>query len=168
MSEENVAAVLETVHTREEAEVLEEALAEMENRLFKKTHDAARLLEDIRLSAKTVDILKQFVATEAASANPVDAHETLATLRKKISELKMVRVELAVEPDPRLIEEISRWVRTNVAGQALVDVGVDRRMLGGARIIFNGRYRQMTLAELVEKILEAEKRTILKELGFQP
>jgi len=46
----------------------------------------------------------------------------------------------------------------------IVDISVDREILGGARLIFRGRFKEVTLSQLVDAYFKNEGSVILAEL----
>ena len=149
------------IKTQEERNILCEGLEKFERTLYR-VNAAGRervLRED----------LPESVAhhLEALMAKPPYA-EDIGALRDFVGRLKRaaeaitpLRLELAYEPSENAVTQIQEWLRRNIDTQVVLDIRVDPACIGGARVIFNGRYFDGTLGELLGRLFVKKQKELL-------
>lgn len=82
----------------------------------------------------------------------------LLTIQEQISNLSVLPITLAFEPKEQTLTTLSDWFFLNLKKQVLFDIHVDRKLVGGAAITFNGKYIDLSIKAqfdgIVKKILE--------------
>jgi F0F1-type ATP synthase delta subunit len=68
--------------------------------------------------------------------------------------LKKLELVLAFEPDGKLVEKISRKVEEALGRGITMNIKVDKSILGGAVIFFDGRYYNGSLRKKLEEFFE--------------
>ncbi len=101
-----------------------------------------RLLKSYELTGK--DEIKQF----------------LSQGYKTICALPILRLTLAFEPSETAINDISDWARNNIEERIILDLTLDRRLLGGALIEYKGKYYDYSLKTKLEEIFAREDLTL--------
>lgn len=79
--------------------------------------------------------------------------EFLENLQKKISSLTVASMKIAFEPDERIIGSISEWFLINLKKQVLLEIIIDKSLIGGVDISYSGEFRNYSIREDFEKIL---------------
>ena len=88
-----------------------------------------------------------------------DFLDTLASLIKKF---KVIKLTLAFDPTPKTIDNIHEFVSQNLGIGYILDIEVLENILGGAVIMFNGKYQDFTLKKTLEEVFESKNEEILK------
>lgn len=83
------------------------------------------------------------------------------TLKELIKKLKVIKLVLAFDPNYNIINNIYNFVKETVASGYILDIEVSQDLLGGAIVIFNGKYNDFTLKKEIEETF-ADKNEILK------
>lgn len=102
-----------------------------------------KLLKSCKISGK--DEIKNFLT---------DAYQT-------ISSLPILILTLAFEPSEQVIYNISSWVRTNFEERIILDLVLDRRLLGGTLIEYKGKYYDYSVRKKLEENFENKEDIII-------
>ncbi len=62
-----------------------------------------------------------------------------------ITNLQGVPITLAFTPTEKTLQLLSDWFMINLKKQVLFDITVDRKLIAGAAITFNGKYRDFSI-----------------------
>jgi len=80
-------------------------------------------------------------------------------LEKIISQTKSlptVTLTVAFVPNDKNLKHISSWLLQNLNKQVLIEFNVDRSILAGARVNYNGKYSDQSVLASYQKVLEKE------------
>jgi len=88
----------------------------------------------------------------------VSFFQTLKILLKK---LKVIKLVLAFDPTRRTIERIHNFVKENIGIGYILDIEVYHDVLGGAIVIFNGKYKDFTLKKNLEEVYRLRRSEML-------
>jgi len=83
------------------------------------------------------------------------------TLKELLKRLKVIKLVLAFDPTRKTIENIHNFVKDTVGAGYILDIEVSGEVLGGAIVIFNGKYNDFTLKKRVEETF-ADKNAMLR------
>ena len=106
--------------------------------------------------------LKDSLAQLPVAEQPETIRELLADLKNAVNKFKTVKIDLAFEPTNEVIDQLNFWVDEKLGLEVVLDIGYEKTLIGGARIIFEGRYGDFSVAKYLEDILRREKGNILK------
>lgn len=95
------------------------------------------LLRDNQINIEKVDVLKTF----------------LVKIQETISKMQIMDITIAFEPKEKNLQAIADWLLMNLNRQILFNITVDPQIIGGAKINYNGRYLDVTMQPVFEKIL---------------
>lgn len=105
--------------------------------------------------------------TEVFSKNNLDINDKnvftgfFETLKELIKKLKIIKLVLAFDPTLKTIENVHNFIKDTVGTGYILDIEVSEEVLGGAIIIFNGKYYDFTLKKKVEEVFK-DKNEILR------
>ena len=105
--------------------------------------------------------------TEIFSKNNFDmadkelASNFLDTLANLIKKFKVIKLILAFDPTRKTIENIHDFVSENIGIGYILDLEVLESVLGGAVVIFNGKYKDYTLRKALEEVFKEKREQIL-------
>lgn len=106
--------------------------------------------------------------TEAFLKNNLDmtdkdqVSDFLDTLKSLIKKFKVIKLILAFDPTRQTIENIAEFVSENIGIGYILDVEIDESVLGGAVVMFNGKYNDFTLKKNIEEAFGVKKEEIQK------
>jgi len=82
------------------------------------------------------------------------------TLKELLKKLKVIKLVLAFDPTRKTIENIHNFVKNIVGIGYILDIEISEDVLGGAVIIFNGKYYDFTLKKSIEDTFEVKNKEI--------
>jgi F0F1-type ATP synthase delta subunit len=68
---------------------------------------------------------------------------------------------LAFDPTRRTIERIHNFVKENIGIGYILDIEIYHDVLGGAIVIFNGKYKDFTLKKNLEEVYRLRRSEVL-------
>lgn len=74
-------------------------------------------------------------------------NKDLSSFEKEIKNLSVVNITLAVEPSVSIVNYISDFMKKKIKVHVLMDFEIDRNLIGGAVIIYKGKYINSTILE---------------------
>lgn len=158
-----ISKIIRSVRTEEERDVLHECIEVLERSLYRtRTPDLDEVFKLI--PPKMVDLLREVLPSYSDEKDQIEVRRSLMNLKEELAKLRTLRLELAFEPNVEAIERLSGWVLKELGEGILLEMGHEPSILGGARIIFGGRYRELTLLQMLNSALEREWPNIFKKL----
>lgn len=158
-----MAPVIRDVRTKDERDVLRDEVEELEMSLFRSDSYALEKTLKARLPKEISIVLKEILARPEFTDNP----EALKTFFRKMKDildtLSLLKLNIAFQPSEEMITRLHEWILINLPLGVVLDIGYDGSIIGGARIIFGGKYKEMTLAQMIMDVLAKEK-TIIMEM----
>ena len=82
------------------------------------------------------------------------------TLKELLKKLKVIKLVLPFHPTRKTIENIHNFVKNIVGIGYILDIEISEDVLGGAVIIFNGKYYDFTLKKSIEDTFEVKNKEI--------
>ncbi len=82
------------------------------------------------------------------------------TLKKLLKKFKIIKLILAFDPTLKTIENIHNFVKDTLGIGYLLDIEVSREILGGAIVVFNGKYSDFTLKKTIKETFATKKQEI--------
>lgn len=145
--------ILKSLKTVEEAEEFSSQIDILLKNLFKT--QAQPLEESLKklIDLKTSGIIKQAIKDKDIDPSDHAAIENLLNdIKEEIQKLKVLKLCLAFNPTTEIIEDIFDWVLKNIGNGIILDIEKDESIIGGAIIVFEGRYKDLTIRKRFEEI----------------
>lgn len=80
--------------------------------------------------------------------------EFIFVLMTKISSLPILSLTIAFEPQEQTLKSLAEWFFINMHKQMLFDISVDRNVIAGAKITYNGKFFDFSIRSTFERILQ--------------
>lgn len=142
--------------------------------LTKTTEDVVSLQEEMDLILQSLfhvevykleEVLEKFVRVRVATEinriikmNPTANKEEIKALLSKayrtICALPIIKLSLAFEPSETIINNLSFWARQNLEPGVLLDLSLDRSIIGGVVISYKGKFFDFSLKNKIREIFE--------------
>ena len=139
----------DVIKLAEEVDMLLKSLYQLESGKFEQKLDErvrVRVAQEIRkLLQGNTNQAKEEIKTLLTGA-----YSTICTL-------PILKLILAFEPSEYIITNISHWARLNLAKGAILDLSMDRSILGGAVIIYKGKFYDLTVRKKLQEIFEKQE-----------
>lgn len=108
-------------------------------------------------------IMRIFVALNVGK-NSKAVEGALEDIKKYLHQREILRMDIAFEPNEETIRLVAGWVSRNISGHVLLEFIINRALMGGVTISYQGRYKEIALAALINQFLERENEDIKKML----
>ncbi|MCR4325176.1 MAG: F0F1 ATP synthase subunit delta [Candidatus Curtissbacteria bacterium] len=72
--------------------------------------------------------------------------ERLSELKKYLAGRTIVSLTLGFEPDEKFMSEVKKWLDREMGENILIDLSVNRKIIGGVQIIANDHFRDFSLS----------------------
>jgi F0F1-type ATP synthase delta subunit len=82
--------------------------------------------------------------------NEISKIDYLLTVERQLMGLKSVKLILACEPSIKLVETIALWLKANVGRSVVLDITLDKKLIGGAIVEYDGKYGDFSLKSKLE------------------
>lgn len=162
---ELIAGVVGAIHTAEEAGLVLDTVKKLAEELFraKESVPVEGLLSSLpqRMSHALLHALSQPEIKESRQSS----NTFLVSLHEAIKNLEVLKMEIAIQPTGEIIERISAWVGRELGSHIILDVQRDASLLGGARLIFRGKYKEVSLPQFIDEAGAREKEAILRQIN---
>ena len=137
--------ILLQLRTISDVDTLKEEIDILLNSLYKSN------FEETLYSKVRKTIVDSLVRVGAIHESP------LRSLQKQLSDLRVLKLTLALEPTPALVDNISSWVKTNVGEDVVLDLDLNSDLIGGAQIAFAGKYADYSLSSAYDQFCQTAK-----------
>jgi F0F1-type ATP synthase delta subunit len=121
------------------------------------------------LSSISTDSAKKITQTFSKNDLNINDRNTVAdffnTLKKLLEKFKIIRLVLAFQPTYKTITRIHNFVKDTIGIGYILDIEILDEILGGAIIIFNGKYYDLSLKKNIEDTFETKGSQILSIVG---
>lgn len=146
------------VKTKDDIAVLNSEINLILSALFTSHKKIEKVLtKEIRLTTYAA-LKKDFLDKEVS---PSKIKELLNELSERLKKLKVLELTLAFEPTQEEIFNIYNWVKENLGDDVILDIKLDKSILGGAIIVFEGLYKDYTVKKQLEEVFEKKREEII-------
>ena len=145
--------ILENVKTTGDKEKLTDELEKLAESLFEEKGTGFESCLKNNIRSWVAELIRAEI-----TENQKDPGTYLDGLKIKLAELKEISLTLAFEPSESSIDKFFFFVRENVGKDLILDIKYEPRILGGAIVVFEGVYRDLSLKRLYDsEFLRREK-----------
>ena len=141
----------ELLQTKLEAQEFIEQIEQLLNSLYNiKTPINEKI--DTVFSSQKKKVLEQIIKKYGIDSKSLKSFEiNMKSLIDVIKKIQTISLTLAVEPDEKIINKITAWLKTNVDYPLILDLSRKQSTIAGAIIGLNGKYYDHTLQNLLQK-----------------
>ncbi len=162
--EDLVKKILSAIRTVSEREYMESGLDVLRESLYRSFPDEFNAVLRTKFEARIGDMLKQFFSKPSYMRNPILIAADIDAISKAIRAMRVLRLEVGLEPSEDVISRVAGWVAGNVGSDIALDIVHFPNVVGGARIVFQGKYKENTLDEMIQRVFDTKRGMIEKEL----
>jgi hypothetical protein len=140
----DIAGIISGVKTKTEMYNMLRELDVLENSLYKT--DDQGFEETLHHGVNS--ILSEAIQDELKNAENNTDQEVRKSLINNIKEgvnnLKIIILEIPIEPSEEMIKKIHKWITDKCGPGKILDIAVDKNIIGGARITYEGKIADCT------------------------
>lgn len=89
--------------------------------------------------------------------DPISLQKFLFSLSDELKTVPQITLYLVSEPKDKVINQISEWIYLNLNKKILLNIQIDRKIIGGAVIVYKGIYKDYSLNEKLDQMLSEGK-----------
>lgn len=143
--------ILSKIRTKQDVRLLEEEL----DLLIGKLYSAEKGVFEQTLEKK----VRSWVSADLKEglSKTAQRQEYLKGLLLELSKLKALSLTISFEPTEDGLDRLHSWVREHVGSGIILEINVEPSLLGGAKVIFEGRYLDSSLTARFKKVFSEEK-----------
>lgn len=153
--------IVRDVRTKDERDKFLESISGLEAALFRSSPDALEKILSTQLPEHTASVIRDICARPEFKNNSGALRALLRDVKNTLDAFLLLKLTFAFKPSEEMINRLHEWTQQNLGMGVALDIGYDASILGGARIIFNGKYKEMTLAQMITETMAKEKATIM-------
>jgi len=71
--------------------------------------------------------------------------EFFSLLQEKVAFLPVLSLTIAFEPNEAVLQAVSQWFLINTKKQVVFDIQIDRSLIAGASLTFNGKFKDYSI-----------------------
>lgn len=116
--------------------------------------DEIKTLDDRELILSEIESFKR-KDTSAVRKEHLDVLSklNLDNLTKKLREVEVIRVILAIEPTLGILEIIDNFLKANLKQKVIIDFDVNKEIIGGMQLVYKGKYCDLSVLHRIKQKL---------------
>ena len=115
------------------------------------------------ISASHSQMLKEaLLKNNIQASSPSIISEYLHALKEEIRKLKTIKLALAFEPRQHTIDNLFTWVSQNLGSGIILDIKLDKTILGGTIVELEGKYQDFSLKKKLEELFGRKREEIMR------
>lgn len=150
--------------TQEESDLVHQTVKLLQDSLFRSEVPPLSDILRSKLTKRLFDVLNTPVSEFLESNDSAGLRKFLDSLIKIIEQTEVIRINLAYEPSQDGIREISQWIDSEIEKHAVIDINVDKTILGGISLVYRGRFWEKTLQQMISDVITQHREAINQEL----
>ncbi len=107
-----------------------------------------QLIENIKTKKELVLALEEIESKKYKEKFP---SKELSQMKKTLLGLPIVKLEIAFSPSEEFLQKISNWMEKNLGKKVILDVTVNPKIIGGAIIEYQGKWRDFSLVKKLKE-----------------
>ena len=159
------ASLLTEIRTLDDLNLLKSELDTLLAALFQVGSTAFKQVLNTKLQRNLGNDLTRTLADANISLTDQDGlQKFFSGFKQAITKLPVIQLTLAYHPTNEQIEQLSDWLRAETKQPVIVELKYDKRILGGAIIVYNGNYQDLSLKTKLNVVYENKQDEIVQLL----
>lgn len=155
--------IIKEIARKEEADRLLSGIDLVLKSLFNVKKENPEAILKKFVDVNTFKTLKEILSEYGNSKQ--DLSNFLNDLKSKLHKLKIIKLAIAFDPTINSIDNISSWIKENLGEEYILDIEKNPAILGGAIIVYGGRYQDLSLKKQLDEVFEKKRNEIVKLLN---
>ncbi len=153
--------ILLKLRTKEEVQKINEEIDLLINSFYSDNPSETEFLLRSKIRLWFAEILREkFKSLD-------DKKKFLEGLKEEIKKIKILTLVVAFEPTETSIDKFIGFVRRNIGEKIVLEILIDKEILAGAKIIWQGEYRDFSLKGVFDKEMEVKKEELVQLLNLK-
>lgn len=153
------------IRTLDDLHLLKSEIDTLLSALFQTDNTAFKAVMDTKLQRNLGNALTKVLTDANVSLTDQETlQKYFSGLKEFIATLPIVQLTLAYHPTNEQIEQLSDWLRRETGQMVILELRFDKRLLGGAVIVYNGKYQDLSLKTKLDRVYEEKKAELIQLL----
>lgn len=151
-----VVDLFENIFTKEDLLWLFSQISQLQKLVFKKEGllSIKVVLLKEKINQNLYNVILEAEKNGLIFSDPKSQSDFLENLKKELSELPVLKIQIAFSPPQSTTERISRYLEKEVGKKIILDILVNPEIVGGAILEYQGKYLNLSLAKEIEKLFQ--------------
>ena len=115
--------------------------------------------------AKVIHVV--FLELHFSWSHPEEIKMFFTNLKDEMKRFEVITLTLAFTPTSDAINAFSNWTRSNISLTTLLEINVDQHLLGGAIIIYQGNYLDLSVRKKLDEYFIKHGKDILEKVDVR-
>ncbi|MBP6913710.1 MAG: hypothetical protein KBC00_03810 [Candidatus Levybacteria bacterium] len=146
----NTLSLFNTIYTKDELVLFYHEVDQLIAEIFIGNQGLQEKMNQLLSFEKKKNIMYYLTTMQVNTENIVMVKEALSKIQFLGNQIPVVSLQLAFEPTEPIIESLSSWFVQNIKTKVILDIHLERKIIGGALISLNGIYDDFTLKTKIE------------------
>ncbi|HMS23157.1 MAG TPA: hypothetical protein PKA38_05380 [Candidatus Levybacteria bacterium] len=146
----NTQILFNTIYTKDELLLFYHEIDQLIAHLFMGTQGIQEKINEQLSPEKKKNIMYYLSEMQVNMDNLVMIKEALSKIQSLGNKIPVVSLQLAFEPTEPMIASFSFWFIKNIGSKVILDIQLERKIIGGALIALNGTYDDFTLKTKID------------------
>lgn len=153
--------ILLGIRSKSDLDQLQNTIGEILTSLFTIKKTKLDTILDKSLHKPLARAVKDAIKKEKITLTDHDKiKEFFQKLQEAVSRLPLVRLTFAFSPSPKILETTSDWAKNTFGHDAILDIEIDEKILGGAIVVYEGIYKDFSLKNRIQKVFNDHRKEI--------
>lgn len=105
----------------------------------------------IQKKDKFMELLRNLKMTNTSNEN---LKELIVNIQDTVKKIPVLSLTIAFEPDEKTLKSFLQWFLFTLNKQVIIDVNVNKEIIAGAAINFNGKFKDYSIKPLFDQIIK--------------
>ncbi len=150
--------ILQLVHTTTQRDYMRYELSSLADHLFQNKQISVRNSLMQHMTSLYAPEMLHICDEAGIKDDDIEAVKAIvAELTTAVNELSELNLRVGFSPNEDDVKDISLWIRYHIGIQAVLNVVHDKTVVAGAIISYNGIYKNYSVSQKIEAILQDER-----------
>jgi len=142
----------EKIITEEDLVFFLDQLSIVRKFLFSQTHIPLSERLKSKIDEKLRKEIEKLEKEKILPSSPEDQSSFFKGLENFLLKIPKVKLEIAFEPSEEFISKVKEWFKEKIKKRVILDISVNPKIVGGAKIEFQGKWKDFSLEKEMEKL----------------
>jgi F0F1-type ATP synthase delta subunit len=148
--------IYSTVYTRQDLVLFYKEMDQVINSIFKTQSSFSESSSAVLGMVKKEKIDNYLLEKKVDLNNPVKLKEALEKIKIIGKSFPVVNLTLAFEPTEKILKDVNIWFIKRLNTKVILEISLERKFIGGAYISLDGKYKDYSLEEKINKYFESK------------
>lgn len=91
-------------------------------------------------------------AAGRGTSNPADMQTVLQEVKEILLALPVIEFKIAFDPAEQFVFRLAEWAHQNIAPDAVLELKIDRNLIGGVQISYKGKYHDYSVIKYLQEV----------------